>query len=159
MTSQTALKILSLISLLATISVIIAWRQSDELPSPWLIRIAGGALAAALVVFVVTPATRPRAMLQFLAALFATIAVFAFAADFTAGNTLQSTSLMATIEKFAPSLLTSLQSYVLQHAGPAVWEPILTSILSVPTYMFFGILAAFSSYAGRPRRQVKIFIN
>jgi hypothetical protein len=32
-------------------------------------------------------------------------------------------------------------------------------LLSLPAYVFFALLALASGYAGRPRREIQIFIN
>jgi hypothetical protein len=163
MTSQNLLKFLSLLSLIATISAIVIWRETGEAPSPWLIRTAIAGLAAALVVFVINVETRPRIMLQFLAALFAILALFAFAADFTSTSAtvtgFHSLSLLERITGFAPSLRASVQASVTRALGPAAWDPVLTGLLGLPAYLVFAILAAFCGFAGRPRREVRIFAN
>ena len=163
MTSQRILKLLALSSLIAAISAIVIWRQTGEPPSPWLIRVAIAALAAAFTLFVVNGETRPRIMLHFLAALFAVCGLFAFTADFSAahasGHGFNAASVLDRLNDFAPSLLTSLRNAVTRTLGDAVWDPILTTVLSVPAYLMFAGLAAISGYAGRPRRHVQIFIN
>lgn len=161
MTSQRFLKLLSLISLIATLSAITIWRQTGDAPSPWLIQLAISALAAALVVFVIDRETRPRFMLQFLAALFATMAVFAFAADFTAAHAkgFHSTALLERLNDFAPSLASSVKNGVTRALGLATWDNVVAPLFGLPAYLFFAVLAFVSGYAGRPRREVQIFIN
>lgn len=163
MTSQRILKLLALLSLIATGTAILTWHQTGEPPSLWLIRLAVGTLAFAFVLFVINQETRPRIMLQFLAALFAIMALFAFAADFSEARGtaagFHSTSLLERMDDFAPSLLNSLQNAATRTLGEGAWDPLLTSFLSVPAYLVFMILGAVCGYAGRPRRDVQIFIN
>jgi hypothetical protein len=163
MTSQRILKLLSLISLIATISAIYIWRQTGDAPSPWLIRLAIATLAAALVVFVIDRETRPRFMLQFLAALSSAVALFAFAADFTAARSgaggFHSMTVLERMNDFAPSLEGSIKGAVTHAAGAVAWDPILTSLLGLPAYVVFAILALVCGYAGRPRKEVQIYIN
>jgi hypothetical protein len=163
MTSQRILKLLSLLSLIATLSAIAIWRQTGEAPSPWLIQLAIAALSAALVVFVIDRETRPRIMLQFLAALFATLALFAFAADYTAARSatggFNSATVLERMTDFAPSLPVSIKTGVTRALGPAAWDSGVALLLSLPAYLFFALLALASGYAGRPRREIQIFIN
>lgn len=163
MSSQLILKVLALISLIATIAAIAIWRQTGEAPSPWLISFAVASFAAALVVFVIDRDTRPRYMLQFVAALFAATALFTFAADFTAAHPGTSgfhvTSLLERLEAFAPSLEASLKASVTRWLTAAAWDPVLTSLLGLPAWLVFLALSLISGYAGRPRREVRIFIN
>jgi hypothetical protein len=163
MTSQRFLKLLSLISLIATLSAIAIWRQTGESPSPWIIQLAIAALSAALVVFVIDRETRPRIMLQFLAALFATLALFTFAADYTAAHSattgFHSTTLLERMTDFAPSLPVSIKSGVSRALGAAAWDSGVALLFSLPAYLFFALLALICGYAGRPRREIQIYIN
>ena len=163
MTSQRLMKLLALSSLLATAAAFLIWRETGESPSPWLIRGAIAAFGAAFVVFVFNRETRPRIMLQFLCALFATTALFAFAADFSAarstGGSFQSSRLLDRLFDFAPSLVTSAQNAITRTLGPTVWDPIVTTVLALPAFVFFVVLALICGFAGRPRREVQIFIN
>jgi uncharacterized membrane protein YfcA len=163
MTSQRVLKLLSLISLIATASAIYIWRQTGEAPSPWLIRLAIAALAGALVVFVIDRETRPRFMLQFLAALCAAVALFAITSDLTAARSgtggFHGATLLERLDDFIPSLHASLKTSITRTLGSAAWDPILTSLLGLPAYLVFAVLALICGYAGRPRREVHIFIN
>jgi hypothetical protein len=163
MNSQNLLKLLSVVSLIASASAIYIWRDTGEAPSPWLIRGAIAALAAALAVFVINSETRPRIMLQFVAAVFAMLAFFTFASDFSAARTAASgahfLSLLERMNELAPSATSSLKASVIRVAGAEAWDPVLTTILALPAYLFFAVLAAIAGYAGRPRREVRIFIN
>ena len=163
MTSQTVLKLLALTSLIAAIAAIVIWRQTGEAPSPWLIRGAVVAFAAALVVFVVNQETRPRIMLQFLAALFAAVALFAFIADVSAARAVatgfHSTSLLDRMHDFAPTLLMSIRGSVTRLLGASGWDPLATTLLSLPAWLVVSIAAAISGFSRGPRREVQIFVN
>lgn len=163
MTSQTVLKLLALTSLVAAIAAIVIWRKTGDAPSPWLIRGAIAAFAAAFVVFVINRETRPRIMLQFLAALFATVAMFAFIADVSAARTLatgfHSASLLDRMHDFAPSLLMSVRGTITRLLGASGWDPMATTVLSLPAWLVFAMAAGISGFAGRPRREVDIFVN
>ncbi len=162
MTSQRLLKVLAFLSLLATIAAVLLWRQTGVAPSPWLVRFSIATFAAALLVGLIGDDTRPRIMLRFLAALLALIAVIAFAADFShygaAHPGFSATSLMTRWNELAPSLLAATKAAVM-HSAPLVWEPLLTTVLELPAFMIFGALAALMGFAGRPRREIRIFVN
>ena len=163
MTTQTVLKLLALTSLIAAVAAIVIWRQTGEPPSPWIIRGALATFAAALVVFVIDKETRPRIMLQFLAALFATIALFAFVADVSAARAaaagFHATSLLDRMHDFAPTLLMSVRGTITRFLGAAGWDPFAVTLLSLPAWLVFAVAAGISGFAGRPRRQVRIFVN
>lgn len=163
MTSQRILKFLALLSLILTIAAIAIWRQTGESPSPWLVRAAAAAFGAAFLVFIIDKNTRPRIMLQFLAALFASIALFDFAADFTTARSIgvgiEATTLLDRLNDFTPSLLNSIRNAVTRTLGARVWDPVITAILGLPAYLVFLAAAIFCGYVGRPRREVRIFVN
>lgn len=156
--SQTLLKLLALLSLVLALAAIFSWRQTGS-ASPWLSRGAIGAFAAALLVGLFDQETRPRLMLRFLAALFALIAIVALAADYSRAGGFAATSLIGHITELSPSLLAALRSATNKAAGPVAWESIVVPALSLPTFVIFGLLAVLAGYSGRPRDQVKIFIN
>lgn len=160
MTSQRLLKLLSLVSLLTTLAAIYIWRQTGEAPPSWIIRVAVAALCAALVVFVIAEDTRPRLMLRFLAAVFATLGMIAFAADFSNSHAgFAATPLIERLNDLAPSVLGAIKASVTHSLGPSAWEPAFTTVLGLPAFMFFAGLAALCGIAGRPRRRVRIFVN
>lgn len=163
MTSQRLMKLFALVALGAVLATFYLWRTTGDDPSPWLIRLALASFFVAFVLFVVNPHTRPRIMLQFLAALFATMALFTFAADYSAtpsaGGGFTSSSLLERLNDFAPSLVASSREAIVSALGQAVWDPVLTTLLGMPAYLFFLILGALAGYAGRYRRDVQIFIN
>ena len=158
------MKLFAAVALAAILAAIYDWRTSDDAPSPWLIRLTIAASAAAFVLFVVNPRTRPRIMLQFLAALFATMALFTFAADFSAADAVansgfHATSVLERMTDLAPSVVDAVRSAITNALGESFWDPVLTSLFGMPAFLFFLILAALAGYAGRHRREVQIFIN
>lgn len=163
MTSQRIMKLLALIAFVAAIAGVMSWRETGETPSPWLIRIAGAALTASFLIFLVNPQTRPRTMLQFLSALFATVALFAFAADYSTakatGSAFKMTPLIDGLSDFAPTLVAMMRSFIAQNLGEWAWDPVLMSILGFSTEAVFVVLAVICGYAGRRRKEVQIFIN
>ncbi len=59
----------------------------------------------------------------------------------------------------SPSTLEQVQSFVLQHAHPLVWNPVMIFILGQPGFAVFGVLA-FLLYAigHRPERRIGRFV-
>jgi hypothetical protein len=163
MTTQRLIKLFALAAMIAGLAAIYVWRTTGDPPSPWLIRGSMSAAAAAFVLFMVHKQTRPRSMLQFLAALFSTIALFTFAADFSTarstGTPFQATALIDRLFDFAPSLVTSAHNAIARTLGEFAWDPLLRMILDLPAFVVFMILAAICGFAGRPQREVRIFIN
>jgi uncharacterized membrane protein YfcA len=162
MTSLRLLKILTIVALVAGAAAAIIWYQSGEPASPWLTRLAFVAFFGALLTGLVGRETRPRLMLRFLAALFALLAVIAFAADFAnapASNSWISYSLLEHLQNFAPSLVASLKSQLTRAFGEWAWSPLMTGLLGLPAYLLFAAMALICGYAGRPRRRVQIFVN
>lgn len=161
-TSQGLLKLLALLSVGLTIAAVVVWRQSGE-AQPLLARGAAAALALALVIGLIDKETRPRVMLRFLSALFALIAVVALASDVTSsGGSLirfSPTSLLGHITELSPSLHAALRSAAVKTLGPSAWDPFALSVLSLPTFVIFGALALAMGYAGRPREDVRVFVN
>lgn len=163
MTSSRLLKALAFLSLVCMVAAAWIWHATGEMPDRWLLRIAGTSLVAALIVAVVSPDTRPRMLMRFLAALFALFALIAFAADISRpavdGASQRATSLLQHLETFAPSFVTTIERAVEHSAGAYLWDPFLTSILSLPAWLIFLALAVGAGFLGRPRRRVQIFIN
>ncbi|HZP08990.1 hypothetical protein [Methyloceanibacter sp.] len=55
--------------------------------------------------------------------------------------------------------LDAAKAWVVSHAGPAVWDPVITSVLNAPTWVVFGILGVLLYWFGQKRKPVEIFIN
>jgi hypothetical protein len=96
-------------------------------------------------------------ILRFLAALFLLLAVVLFVAEMTQQGTHTSTAIHW--QTISPSSFAALQQVVTQRLGAWAWDPIVTSILSLPAYMLFGGLALLCGIAGRRRRVVNVFVN
>jgi uncharacterized membrane protein len=163
MKSQTALKILALIALVTSVAAIVIWRQTGEPPSPWIVRVAAASFGAAFVLFVVNEDTRPRIMLQFVAALFAIAALFAFVADVSAARAaaqgFHSTSLLDRMHEFAPTILMSVRATITRYLGASAWGPFASTLFAMPASVVFALAAAIFGFAGRPKRDVQIFVN
>lgn len=103
------------------------------------------------------------AVFRFLCSLFLLIAVVALVADATplgqGTNSFSATSLAKHWGDLAPSTLESAKAAVSRTTFPWVWDTIIAPVLTVPTFLFFGVLALLSGYAGRRRHSVDIYIN
>lgn len=163
MTSSRLLKVFALLSLLSILAAVWYWRATGEAPSRWLVRAAVASFLAALVMGVVNVDTRPRLMLRFLSALFALFTLIAFAADVSRppveGQSWTAISLLQHLQTLAPSSVTALERSVSRSVGSFVWDPILTSILSLPASLIFLVLAIGAGFLSRPRQRVRIFMN
>jgi len=163
MTSSRLFKAFALLSLLCASAAAWYWHATGQSPGHGLMRIAAASFLAALVTAIVNPDTRPRTMLRFLAALFALFALIAFAADVSRspldGGSLGATSLMQHLQMLAPSFVVTLERSIGHSISPFLWDPVLTTILSLPAWVVFAFFAAAAGYLGRPRRRVRIFAN
>ena len=103
------------------------------------------------------------AVFRFLASLFLLIAVVTLVADATLVSqgtaSFHATSLGKHWADLAPSTLESAKAGVSRATLPWVWDTIIAPALAVPTFLFFGVLALLSGYAGRRRHRVDIYIN
>ncbi|MEQ1717123.1 MAG: hypothetical protein ABL907_14235, partial [Hyphomicrobium sp.] len=102
--------------------------------------------------------TRPRLMLRFLAAVAALVGTIAFVTDLSQGSGAV-TSLNGHLTQFAPSLLGSAKSALTHNLGAAAWDPVMTSILAVPTFIIFAGVSLVCGYASRRRQAVMAFVN
>lgn len=161
MTNSRLLKALALLSLFCVAAAAWIWHATGEPPNHWLLRIAGTSFFAALIVAIVSPDTRPRILMRFLAALFALFALIAFAADISrpAIEGQGSISLLQHMQTLAPPLVAALERSVEHSIGAFVWNPVLISILSLPAWLIFLVLAVGAGLLGQPRRRVRIFAN
>ena len=102
-------------------------------------------------------------VLRLLAGLFLLIAVVAFLADATPwlnGTTgFEATSLATHWKDVAPASLERAQASVVRNAPDWVWSPLITSLLGLPTFLLFGVLAALAGFLGRHRKRIDIFAN
>lgn len=163
MTSSRLLKAFVLVSLLCISAAVWSWHATGEPPNRWLARVAIASLFAALVIGVVDPDTRPRMLMRFLAALFALFALIAFAADVSRpaldGHSRAAISLLQHLQTLAPSFVAAVERSVEGSIGAFAWDPVLTSVLSLPASLIFFVLAIVAGILGRPRQRVRIFAN
>jgi hypothetical protein len=161
MTSSILLKIFAVVAILSAAAYAWIWYTTGEPPSAWLIRTAAASLLISLAAGVVNVETRPRLMLRFLAALFALLTLMSFAADVSrpVADGTGAISLLQHLQNLAPAFVTALERSVSRTADPFVWNPVLTTILSLPATMIFLLLAITCGFLGRPRRRVRIFAN
>lgn len=103
------------------------------------------------------------AVFRFLAALFLLVATIALVADATPwvynAGPFTATSLGAHWKEMGATSLAAAESTVTAVAGPWVWQSLIGAVLDLPTFVFFGVLALFSGYAGRRRKRVRVFVN
>jgi hypothetical protein len=104
-----------------------------------------------------------KSLLRFLASAVLMVAVIAAVNDVTrsmaAGDRLPPVSTYQHWAKLAPVTLKAAQNAVQRSTHPLVWDPGLTTVLKLPAWGLFGVLAALLAYAGRLRREVNIFAN
>lgn len=102
-------------------------------------------------------------VLRFIGSLFLLGMVIAFTADISRPSRPQGAPMFASIHKhwsdLAPSSLTAAQKAVSARTHPVVWNPMITSVLGIPAFLTFGVLAGGCLYLGRRRRRVEIFVN
>lgn len=103
------------------------------------------------------------AVLRFLAALLALVAVVALLVDLTPFVTstgpFHATPLAKHWTEITPRTLEAAKTAVSDTLSPTVWETFVVPLLSLPAFLLFGILSVLTGYAGRRRREVKIHIN
>ncbi|MFN0219953.1 MAG: hypothetical protein ACKVP4_14200 [Hyphomicrobium sp.] len=163
MISRRLFKLFALAAVVASAAAIYFWWVDADAGPSWLRQAAIACGLAALVTALIGVDTRPRIVLRFLAALLALISVIAIAADWSApalnGMQPAAKSLLDHLNTFTPALVSAMRAAVIRAIGDAAWDPVLTSVLNLPSSLLFAILALLAGFAGRPRRQVRIFIN
>ena len=101
-------------------------------------------------------------VLRFIGSLFLLAAVIALTSDLSRPqrpNAPMFTSIHKHWSDFAPQTLAAAQKTVQSRTHPMVWDPVLRSVLAIPAFVSFGVLAVGLLYLGRPRRRVEIFVN
>jgi hypothetical protein len=163
MISRWLFKLFALATVVISAAAIYFWWIDSDAGPLWLRQVAIVFGVAALVTALVGADTRPRVALRFLAALLALISVIAFAADWSApavnGSHPAAKSLLDHLDTFTPTLVSAIKAAVTRTLGDVAWDPVLTSILNLPASLLFAVLAILAGVAGRPRRQVQIFVN
>lgn len=103
------------------------------------------------------------AVLRFLASLFLLVAVVALVADTTRSLNAAKPFAASTVQQHwaevAPNSLASAKAGLNRAAGPRLWDSFLGPVLSVPTFVLFGLFSLVAGYLGRRRRRVDVFMN
>lgn len=104
-----------------------------------------------------------KSLLRLLAGAFLLVAVIAAVNDVTrsmaAGERVPPVTTHEHWSRLAPVTLATARGAVQRKTHPMVWDPVLVSILQLPTWGLFGLVGALLAYAGRRRREVNIFAN
>ena len=152
------LKLFALASLAATAAAVLVWRETGASPPTWLLQVSLATFLAAMLVGLIGVETRPRSMLRFLAAIAALVSAVSLVSDMTHEKG-GFTSLHGHLSQFVPSLVASVSERLTQKLGPAAWDPVATTLLSIPTFLLFAIFAGLCGFASRRREKLQIFVN
>lgn len=92
---------------------------------------------------------------------FLAIGVVAAAVDGTksiAASKLVLTPLGVHWFQFAPQSLNAAQAGVQRHVSPLLWDPVIQSVLLMPTWLIAGVLGALFVWIGsrRKRRRIRL---
>jgi hypothetical protein len=102
-------------------------------------------------------------VLRFLASIFALVAVVALINDATPAlngtGPFHSTSVIGYWQQLAPASLEAARTTVTQGTVPWLWDPVILSVIGLPTPVLFGLLAIACGYLGRRRMETKLHIN
>ena len=100
--------------------------------------------------------------LRFLGGLFLLIATLILVADITNSGGAVAAGLTVSLARhwanLAPSVLAGAQKSV-QAVSPALWDPVLKTVLAVPAWALFAVLGATFAWLGRRRRRFNIYRN
>jgi hypothetical protein len=61
--------------------------------------------------------------------------------------------------QLAPDTLEVSKKWIETTAGQFLWDPVIVTILSAPTWVVFSILGVFLYWLGQKRKPVEVFIN
>jgi hypothetical protein len=61
--------------------------------------------------------------------------------------------------KLNAASLNMAQAAVERHVAPWLWDPVIISLLQVPTWIFFGILGLLLYWLGSRRRRLNVYEN
>ena len=102
-------------------------------------------------------------VLRFLTSVFALVAVLALVSDATPAlygtQPFKMTTIIGYWQLLAPASLTAAHAAVAKASFPWVWNPGITSVLTLPTPVLFGALAIVCGILGRRREKMKVHIN
>lgn len=103
------------------------------------------------------------AVFRFLAAVFLLAATIALVVDATpwvyGAGPLEATSLGEHWRDMGATSYAAAKSAISGVLGPWMWEGVIGTLLSLPTFLAFGLLALLSGYIGRRRKSVRVFVN
>lgn len=103
------------------------------------------------------------AVFRFLASLFLLIATVALVSDATP-TTYQDigfapTSISKHWTDLAPTSLAATRDGVVRATSQGFWDNVVMTVLAIPTFVFFGVLALLCGFLGRRRHRVDIYVN
>lgn len=90
------------------------------------------------------------------------VAIVALVSDITQaslGGSFQATPLGKHIFQLSPTALTLAQSVTQRYVWPVLWDPVAISLLKLPTFVIFGVLAFLLALASRRRKGVNVYAN
>jgi hypothetical protein len=101
-------------------------------------------------------------VLRFIGSIFLLGAVIALTADLSRPAQ-PGLATFATSEKhwaeLAPQSLAAAEKAVTTRTHRLVWDPVILTVLKIPTFATLAALAIAFLYLGRPRRRIEIFVN
>jgi hypothetical protein len=110
-----------------------------------------------LIVGVGLPALR---FLSFVFLLVATIALVSDATPMVNGfGPFQPTLFVDHLRGLAPKSVESVRMAISNATSPLVWDLGIATLISLPTFVFFGVLGLIAAYAGRRRTKLNVFTN
>lgn len=102
-------------------------------------------------------------VLRLLAGLCLLIAVLALVADASPwlgrSGDFDATSLAAHWKQIAPGSLERAEAAVVRSSPPWLWDPLVRSLIGLPTFVLFGGLGLLLGFLGRRRRRINIYAN
>jgi hypothetical protein len=66
------------------------------------------------------------------------------------------TSLGAMWTSISPQSLIATEAVIVDSVGPALWNPVIQSILNTPGFVVFGVLGIVLMLLGRKKRRLKL---
>ena len=61
--------------------------------------------------------------------------------------------------KLHAASLSISQAAIERHVAPWLWDPVILTLLQIPTWVFFGVLGLLLYWIGRRRKQLDVFQN
>lgn len=61
--------------------------------------------------------------------------------------------------RLSPASLEAAKTAVVQHTTPALWDPVIVTLLQAPAWFIFGALGLMLYWLGHKRRPVEIYTN